>query len=595
MSVKTPKPAVKRQPRSAPVAAAMTAVESSSSRWMWPAICAGALLAAIIAYWPAIHGDFVFDDAHMPFTQAHPEQMSLRAWVIGARPLVNLSYWIDYHLYGTDPFGYHLVNIVLHTVVALLVFLIVQKILELASINGSRRTLVAGFSAALFLLHPMQTEAVAYISQRAEELSVALSFGAWTVFLYRPTKEIRFSTVATVVLLFGTSVGAKEHVAMLPLVLLLTDYYWNPGFSFAGIRRNWRLYGVLLAGCLAVAAFLFSYLANEPTVGFREVNWYQYLFTQCRVLFIYLRLFVLPLGQNADYATQLSHTPFEHGAIFGILALAALAVAAIVWRKRYPLASYGFFVALIFFLPTSSVVPVKDLAAERRLYLPMIGLLLMLAEVLVRIRWKERRLAGALLAVVLLAGVLTWNRSSVWSSALALWSDTVEKSPGKARAHWGLATADFSAGRFADAVHQYELANGPEFYRDGLFYSNWALALDGAGRSNEAIQMGRKAIALSPGAATYSHLARILAHDGYMPEIQEALSLLDKAEKADASYQPLYIERGSILMQVGVATHMPDANWKPQACAAFEKAFSLNPKDPGAVRGLGSLGCPPQR
>jgi tetratricopeptide (TPR) repeat protein len=320
-----------------------------------------------------------------------------------------------------------------------------------------------------------------------------------------------------------------------------------------------------------------------------QTPWYQYLFTQCRVLFLYLRLFLAPVGQTADYAVELSRTPIEHGAIFGILALAAGGVAAIVWRKRYPIASYGFFVAMIFFLPTSSIMPVRDLAAERRLYLPMIGLLLITAEILVRIRLDDKRLAMVLAPILLVAGGWTWNRSAVWSSSMALWSDTVEKSPEKARAHFGLATANLSARRYADAVRQYELTkDGPDFQRDGLFYSNWALALDGVGRLNDAIQMGRKGLAMSPNAATCSHLAMFLAENG---DIQEALDLLDKAEKDDASYEPIYIERGNILMQVAPAKGLPEARWKPLACAEFQKAFVLNPKDPSAAKGLGVLGC----
>jgi tetratricopeptide (TPR) repeat protein len=319
--------------------------------------------------------------------------------------------------------------------------------------------------------------------------------------------------------------------------------------------------------------------------------WYQYLFTQCRVLFIYLRLFLLPVGLTADYSVELSRTPLEHGAIFGMLALAAAGVAAIVWRKRYPLASYGFFVALIFFLPTSSVMPIKDLAAERRLYLPMIGLLLITAEILTRVRSNERRLTAVLGAIVLAAGIATWTRSFVWSSSLALWSDTVEKSPEKPRAHFGLAAAAYRAHRYAEAIRQYEIAKGPEYERNGMFYANWALALDGAGRLNEAIQMTRKAVELSPGAPTYAQLAMYLAKDGEAREIQEALDLLDKAEKADASYQPIFIERGNILMQVGMAAHLAEASWKPHACSAFQKAWSLDEKDPSAIKGLRVLGC----
>ncbi len=594
MSVKTQRPVVKGNSR---VEVALPApVQPVARWWLWPAGIAGALLAALIAYGPALHGAFVFDDIHMHFAAAHPETLPFRLWLAGSRPMVGLSYWINFQLGGSSPFGYHLLNILFHTAGALMVFLIVRKILDAAggpdgpaTLAVRRRTLVAGFCGALFLLHPVQTEGAAYISSRSEVLSVALAFAAWACFLYRPTTDIRFPSVLAVLALFGAAVASKEHVAVLPLVILLTDYYWNPGFSLRGVWRNWRLYGVFLVASAALAAFLYSYLVNEPTVGFHmKVSWYQYLFTQCRVLFIYLRLFLFPFGQTADYSVELSRTPLEHGAIFGMLALAAGIVSAFVWRKRYPVVSFGFFVALIFFLPTSSIMPIMDLAAERRLYLPLIGLLLIAAEVLVRLRVDEPRLAGVLAATVLLFGVLTWNRASVWSTPLALWSDTVEKSPDKPRAHFGLAAAEYGVGRYADAVRQYELAAAPEYLRNGEYYSNFALALRGAGRLSDAIRTGRKAAELSPSAITYTQEAGYLAENG---DVQESLEFLDKAEKADASYQPLYIVRANILMQLGLARNAPEATWKPQACAAFQKAWSLNPNNLSAVKGLGMLRC----
>jgi tetratricopeptide (TPR) repeat protein len=388
--------------------------------------------------------------------------------------------------------------------------------------------------------------------------------------------------VLVVLLLFGAAVAGKEHVALLPLVLLLTDYYWNPGFSFVGIRRNWRLYGTLAVLAAIMGSALYTYLAHEPTVGFhmKEFTWYQYLFTQCRVLFIYLRLFLFPVGQNADYNIALSHRPFEEGAILGMALLAGAAVAAFVWRKRFPIASFGFFVALIFFLPTSSIMPIRDLAAERRVYLPMIGLLLMVAEFLVRLRWNERVLAGVLAGIVASAGLLTWNRSQVWASPVALWSDTVEKSPGKARPHLGLAAADFGAHRSPEAAVQYDLANRLDSHYDATFYANWAAALEGAGRHQEALQMGRKAVQMGPTAATFDALSRIVALNGDIPQ---ALELLDKGEKSDPAYLPTYIDRADILMAVDRNT---------EACAAFLKARSLDRRNPSASRGLAALRCP---
>jgi tetratricopeptide (TPR) repeat protein len=545
-------------------------------------IAAAGFLALLIAYWPALTGEFVFDDVHMQFASAHPERLVLRDWLAGSRPLTGFSYWINYQMGGTDTLGYHLTNLLLHYLAAWMVFLIVRKILEFAAVESRRATIISGFCAALFLLHPLQTEAVAYISSRSENLSVALAFGAWAVFLYRPSKAITLPMVAAVLLLCGAAVTGKEHVALLPLVLLLTDYYWNPGFSFAGIRRNWRLYGTLAVLAAIMGSLLYSYLSREQTVGFhmKEFTWYQYLFTQCRVLFIYLRLFLFPAGQNADYDIALSHSPLEHGAILGMAILIGATLAIFVWRKRFPIASFGFFVALIFFLPTSSIMPIRDLAAERRAYLPMIGLLLIVAEWLVRLRWNEKLLAGVLAGILAVAGVLTWNRSQVWAGSVALWSDAVAKSPQKARPHLGLAAADLSAHRSAEAAVQYELANRLDSHYDATFYANWAAALEGAGRHQEALEMGRKAVQMGPNASTYDALGRIVALNGDIPQ---ALELLEKGEKSDPAYLPIYIDRADILMAVDRNT---------EACAAFRKARSLDPQNPSAARGLAALHCP---
>jgi hypothetical protein len=593
MSVKTPRhasvnvPAAnlksahapKKSPR--PEAAPALPSRPVSSVWIWAVGFGIALIVGLIAYVPALQGQFVFDDVHMPFAIPHPENLPLRAWISGARPLTGLSYWINFQMDGINPLGYHLNNILLHALASLMVFVIVRKVLELASIDVRRGTITAAFCAAIFLLHPVQTEAVAYISGRSESLSVALAFAAWACFLLRPTQAIGFSRVVLVLLLFGAACSGKEHVAVLPLVLLLTDYYWNPGFSFEGVRRNWRLYAPLVILGAIVGPFLYSYLAHEPTVGFhmKEFTWYQYFFTQCRVLFIYLRLFLFPAGQTADYAIELSHTPLEHGAIAGMLVLIAAAVAAVAWRKRFPIASFGFFVALIFFLPTSSIMPIRDLAVERRLYLPMIGLLLIASEVLVRLHWNERRFVGVLAGIVVVAGALTWNRSQVWSSSVALWSDAAEKTPQKPRTHFGLGTAEYTAGRYADAVQQYKLAESPEYAKDGTFYRQWALALNGVGRLQEAIGMGRKAVQLDPTAPTYHVLGRLVALSGDVPQ---ALELLDKAEKSDPNYEPVYIDRANILRAI-------DRN--QDACAAFQKAWSLDPGDPSAAKGLALLRC----
>ena len=135
-----------------------------------------------------------------------------------------------------------------------------------------------------------------------------------------------WAAAALVLALFGAAVLSKEHTAVLPAVFLLSDYYWNPGFTFAGIRKNWRLYLPLAAAGLAGLAFIRQVLLSPNTAGFRVpgVTWSDYLLTQGRVIWTYIRLYLLPIGQNIDPDIALSRRPLDGGAIFGLVGVVAV-------------------------------------------------------------------------------------------------------------------------------------------------------------------------------------------------------------------------------------------------------------------------------
>ena len=154
-----------------------------------------------------------------------------------------------------DTFGYHFVNVVLHFLNGILVFLAVRKLMSWASVEKWLSTVLAIFAGGLFLLHPLQTESVSYVASRSETLSVFFVLATLVVFVYRQADAVGVRTTVAVLALFGAAVLTKEHTAVLPVLLLLTDYYWNPGFSLAGIRRNWRLYIPIVAlGALGIAS-----------------------------------------------------------------------------------------------------------------------------------------------------------------------------------------------------------------------------------------------------------------------------------------------------------------------------------------------------
>jgi tetratricopeptide (TPR) repeat protein len=543
--------------------------------WHYGLAFLAAFAAALFAYEPALRGPFVLDDLYLPFTGQEYANAALIHWIRGVRPLLMLSFWLNYRFSGMQPFSYHFANVLLHTITAGLAFLIVRKFLDRAGQTGFTRNVLAAFAGGLFLLHPVQTESVAYVASRSELLSVLFFYGAFALFLYRRSEAISWVESIGVVLLFAAAANTKEHTAVLPFLLLLTDYYWNPGFSFRGIRKNWRLYGLIMVGGALAIRMVWRVLRVADSAGFslKDFTWYQYFYTQCRAIWLYIRLFFLPYGQNIDHDFPASLTLTEHGAVIALAALVGAVAAAVYYRKRFPLASYGFLVFLLLLAPTSSVVPIADPVAERRLYLPMIGLLLVVVDFLRRWRTSRGILTAALAGVLAVAAFTTYARSLVWTSDTALWGDSVSKSPQKSRPQFQLAFAYYSQGRCNEALPHYEAAavRGQNDYR---LFVDWAVALDCAGRSEEALEKLRKARTLQDSAQVHSLLGMIYIKQGRRAE---ALQELNTAEKIDPNFDMTYTYRAALYYEQG------DVNG---AINEYRRALSINPASEAAQQGL---------
>jgi tetratricopeptide (TPR) repeat protein len=543
--------------------------------WHYAVAMAAALLAVLVAYGPALRGQFVFDDAYLPMTAREFADAPLRYWVAGVRPLLMFSFWANYRLYDIEPLSYHLFNVLCHLATSVLVFLAARRLLSWAGTSGRAREALAAFVGGIFLLHPVQTESVAYVASRSEVLSVLFFYAAFVVFLYRRSGAISWLAATAVLILFGAAVSTKEHTAVLPVVLLATDYYWNPGFSLQGIRRNWRLYALLAAGGAMAAKVILGVLRGSDTAGFalRDFTWLQYFYTQCRVIWVYIRMFFVPYGQTVDYDFAVSRRVLEHGAVFGLIGLAGLAAAAIYFHRRYPLASYGYFVFLILLAPTSSVLPIADPIAERRMYLPILGLLLIALEFLRR--WKTSRgtLAVTLAGCVLVAGVLTHQRAQVWSNATALWEDAAAKSPGKQRVQEQLGYAYYAEGRYDLALERYQAA-ARAARPDYRLLVEWAGALDRLNRLDEALEKLRQAAAFIDNAHVNSEIGRVYVKQG---KRTEAFAALDAAAKLDPGFEPTYLYRGVLYA---------NSNEWEAAAAEYRRALSLDPSDQQARGGL---------
>ena len=564
--------------------AVVAAQPARSRRWLWYAI--GIFVLAYVgfqAYGAVLNGPFIFDDSYLLFRAPNPPQ-ELRIWVRGIRPLLNFSYWINYRISPTDTLWYHIYNVLFHIINSFLAFLIVRRFLRdprarAGEPDEARDLLLAAFAGGLFLLHPVQTESVAYVASRSENMSVMFLLAALALFLYRGAAKVSWRIALGVLVLYGAAVAVKEHTAALIGVLLLTDFYWNPGFSFAGIKRNWRLYVPIgLVGC-AGALFVITVLRQSTTAGFniKEFTWYQYFFTECRAFWTYLRVFFLPYGQNVDYVFPISRSITDHGAIFGLIGILILTALAVRFAGRYRLASYGFFLYVLLLAPTSSFIPIQDPVAERRLYLPMIGMLLMVTDLVQRVPLKRQVMAVAMAVVLLIAGVLTYQRSLVWTSNIALWQDVVQKAPQNGRAHFQLASALHNeAGRCDLALDEYAAAYRIYGPRYDLFV-DWAEALDCANKTDEALDKLRKAAALEPQAHVYMEIGKVAAnHQRY----GEALEAFAQAEKMDPNYVMTFVNRGTLYKVL---------RQYPQALENYQRALQIDPANELAARGVSEV------
>lgn len=469
-------------------------------------------VTTLIAYAPSFLVPFQFDDwARIGNNQALLEGRLWGAltWFGNTRLLPSLTLWGDYQLYGDDARGYHLVNLTLHLIASFGVFALVLALCATPRLRGRYAPptvlTLASAAALVFALHPVQVEAVTYIIQRATAMSAA--FYIWAVVAYirarlRPSAERAALGRYAVPLLLGLgAVLSKENAVTLPLALLMVEWIC---FGRPRLRLLIRAAVTVVALAVAVVALkavlfnpprrgglppytfvqrmylvLISYGTGGPMTATPPAT--VYALTQTTVLPRYLALVVRPWELNIDpyVALQRQVAP---AVVLGALVILALASGAAAAVARAPLVAVGGWWFLIALSVESSILPLADAMAERRLYLAMPGAALVLAAAFAALRHRAARPALALGMVLLLAlAALTFARNLVWQSQLTLWRDAADKSPGKARPWANLGGAHFVEGRLDAAVDAYcrALALAPD---DEIIRENLELALTDLGR-----------------------------------------------------------------------------------------------------------------
>jgi tetratricopeptide (TPR) repeat protein len=392
--------------------------------------------------------------------------------VAGSREIGFVTFALNYRFGGLSVTGYHVVNLGIHITNGWLVYVLVMLLFRTPAMRSGPTMqspgpirLVALTTALVFVAHPIQTQAVTYIVQRFTSLATCFYLLTAVCYLrWRLTEPRRPFRYGWYLLALGSTVLAmttKEISVTLPIMLLVVE-----GLCFRSVSaRRWLpLVPFLMTLPIIPLALSGSLLEDQAGVAREttEISRMDYLATQFRVILTYIRLLILPIQQNVDYDYPIYDSLSATPVLVSLLVLAGLAgVTVYLLFKPAPwrVAAFG----LVWFFLTlsveSSVIPIRDVIFEHRLYLPSIGFLL--AASVVTLARFDRPPAAAIVmvgVVVSLFAVSTYQRNQVWRDEITLWTDTVAKSPHKARPHNNLGLAYTEEGRLPEAIAEFSTA-----------------------------------------------------------------------------------------------------------------------------------------
>ena len=523
---------------------------------------------------------------------------NLRGLLRLGRPLADFTLVLNFAVSGLEVWSYHALNLIIHILAALTLYGIVRRTLkrihprETGSQDNTE--LLALGAALVWMLHPIQTQAVTYIIQRAESL-MGLFYFLTLYCAIRGLEGNRRFWYPACVAACTLGMACKPVMVTAPLMVLLYDRCFFTGTFKAALRSSKSFYAGL-AGTWGVYVAIFSQATFDDTAGFgiQYVTAWEYFFSQPGVILHYLRLTVWPDALSLDYNWPLARG--IGGILPPLLIMGALFIAA-VWAfadkqpqadtrqtssVRRPLGFWGLWL-FVTLAPSSSFLPIKDLAFEHRMYVPMAAVAVLLVSCIFWIVGllnlkRNQVFAGVLVAILVTAlGVKTFARNKDYSSAVVMWSDVLQKRPNNPRAMNELGNALRNLGRVQRALVLYERALGVEPSNPGPHMNIGNIHLS-MGNHEKAIWHFNEALRIDPQYAdAYLNLGNVYLS---LENPEKAVEYFRKAVSLLPGYAEAYIGLGNALGSL---------NQFDESMAAFQRATSIKPYLAEPYNNLGTL------
>jgi protein O-mannosyl-transferase len=587
------------------------------------------ILCAALPYLNTLLNGFVYDDNRQvldnPYLKSFhflPQVFGTTVWsFVGMqgvsnyyRPMMTLGYAVCYRLFGPLAYGFHLVNVCLHAGVVLLVFVVARRLFDDRS--------VAFVAACLFAVHPIHTEAVAWVAAVTTlEVSFFYLLTFWLFLsMARPQGEVSPWIKLAAVGSFALTIFSKEQALTFPPMAMIYEHYFRGDRAETTFWQKLRRYGEFWLMDLAYVLFRIERLgAFAPQIQLSRLGWYASVLSALSLVGQYLGKFFWPVQLCAYYVFQKGTSVFEPRVMAGIAAVACSVVVFAVLFRRYRGASFGF---LWFFITLAPVLDVRFLAgnvfAERYLYLPSVGFCWLLGWAGVKL-WRglargrsfwRRGLVGASCALGLLMAVRVVARNRDWRSDVALYTQTLKVSPRATNIRENLGVVAWNHGRIDEAENQWRIAlklnpNSPitltnlglvyakrkeyqraeQYFREAMLHKpdytdphlNLGSLMMDLGRFQEAEEQLRAAVALSPLIPScHNKLGKLYLKEGLLSSAAEQFNQSVRAAPNFEGYDGLgdvYLERGN-------------AN---RAERSYEAAARINPYDSHAHFGLARI------
>jgi len=466
------------------------------------------IILGFFIYLPSLNGPFLFDDERSIYLNSLGTSLdkALQNFSLtNFRYFSQITFAANFEFSGMQTFTYHLINLLIHLCATVVVYYLADTIIKLTEEKRSTKSQpqIAFFTALIFLTHPLQTQAVSYISQRYA--SLATLFYLLTCYLYLQGRRLWINEKTqekAKVFLFASAFTAllalysKEIALSLPLMIFGSELFFFKknrlkkfllGLIGSCVFFTWIL---LTRGLDALNAIIISPLGEQ-------ISSYNYLLTQSRVFWKYVQLFFWPLRQSADYYFPISTSLTDWRVLLSTLAIIILFIIAILNFKKNKLISFSFFWIFIALSVESTILPIDDVIFEHRLYLPSFGFAFLFSYlVLLIINWDNDRslkqrnqvkyqqqfksrsfieskqiknrdnlMFGLdapgvyqfmMTVIIFFLSLLAFKRNFIWTNEINFWADVVTKAPQKAKGYGALAVAYDRVGDYQHAIKYYE-------------------------------------------------------------------------------------------------------------------------------------------